>query len=246
MARLNRLVRRAVRNLFRRKIYLAVSLAAISAAVAGLGRGAPAAQTLDDRDAPVPDAIAPLRSPTVCPDDFELMTQSLLRDLPNYANRVLARSARRTALTISEELRQEPPRPLISAYDLQTHIALAGQATYDEAIPGPRWDGPSPEDLANGGIRQIFFTTLERQYRGDRLTRLQHYHWAMIADTSQGWRLTGLFSRIGGYPANQPPSPFGETTYGDVGRAIDLWLRDCEAGAVEGNPAGSSGVEEES
>ncbi|MGF1513367.1 MAG: hypothetical protein ACFB5Z_06695 [Elainellaceae cyanobacterium] len=160
--------------------------------------------------------ISPLRPVTTCPNDFEQMTQAMLQDLPDYANRVLARS------------RTTP------AADVQTHIALSGPATYAEAIPGPRWDGPTSSKLAENGLQQVFFTTLERQYVGETLTSLQHYHWALIARTARGWQLAGLFSRLAGYPADQPSSPFLETTYGDVGQAIDLWLRDCEAGAIEG------------
>ncbi|MGF1534964.1 MAG: hypothetical protein ACFB4J_00580, partial [Elainellaceae cyanobacterium] len=155
------------------------------------------------------------------------------RDLPDYANRVLARSSRRSPLTLSEELRQEPPRPLTTVFDVQTHVALAGPATYAEAVPEGHWSSPTPEAIAANGVQQMFFTTYERQYVGDRLTRLQHYHWALIVRTRRGWQLTGLFSRLAGYPADQPPSPFVEATHGDIGQGIGLWLRDCEAGAIE-------------
>lgn len=183
----------------------------------------------------------PLRSATVCPREFESLTEAMLRDLPDYTNRVLARSTPRSGLTLSEELGHTPERPLAIGSNIQTHVAIASQATYADAVPGIRWSSPSPEALAANGVQQVFFTTLERQYRGGgrrsisghRLTRLQHYHWAIMTQAADGWRLVGLFSRLADYPASQPPSPFVDSTYGDVGHAIQLWLRDCRAGAID-------------
>ena len=168
------------------------------------------------------EALLPLRPVATCPASFEPLTQRMLSDLPDYINRVLARSWR-------------------TAGGIQTHVVLASPATYPEAVPEGHWSSPTPAQLEANQVKQLFFTTLERQYLGSgssranspRLRQLQHYHWALLTETKDGWQLAGLFSRLAGYPAEGPPSPFNDSTYGDVGRAITLWLRDCKAGAIE-------------
>jgi hypothetical protein len=53
-----------------------------------------------------------------------------------------------------------------------------------------------------------------------------------LTQTATGWRLAMMFSRIGSYPAKNPPSPPRDSSNGVVGQAVRAWLRDCRAGSI--------------
>lgn len=155
---------------------------------------------------------------TVCPDTLEALMPPLLRDLPSYANRVVARSRSRSRtpdLPPSYVLLAGPPdyRPLPA--DLED----LGLAEYEAIAP-------------DGQPQQVFFTTLERQYGHGGYSRIQGFYWVFLTQQAGQWQLAGALSSLGGYPVGQPASPPRDSSEGVVAQAIRLWLRDCHAGAV--------------
>ncbi|NJR38495.1 MAG: hypothetical protein HC781_06190 [Leptolyngbyaceae cyanobacterium CSU_1_4] len=152
-----------------------------------------------------------IRPPIQCPTDLSALMPLLLRDLPSYANRVSQRAYTnfRTAdipgyVLVADRLETEP-------------LSLNSEGTV-----------PSIEDSPT----QVFFTTLERQYVSGNPVSLQHYHRLFLVETRDGWQLALMFSTLGSYPADQPPTPPQDTSQGVIAQAIRLWLRDCRAGSV--------------
>jgi hypothetical protein len=169
------------------------------------------------------EASSPIRPPIQCPADLPTLTPLLLRDLPSYANRVSQRAYTnfRTA-------------------DLPGYVILADRPEYEPLSLNPESlntaiASPTAEDQP----AQIFFTTLERQYVSGKSVSLQHYHRVFLVETEEGWQLALMFSTIGNYPADQPPTPPQDTSQGVIAQAIRLWLRDCRAGSVAGSVTGS-------
>lgn len=149
-----------------------------------------------------------------CPQDLETLTPLLLRDLPDYANRVLqrARSIQRTP-------------------DLQRFILFAGRAEYEPLDLGDSQQLP-PTQPSSAPPRQLFFTTLERQYINQLPVEIQNFHWLFLSQSADGWRLTTALTRFGTLDKTQPPSPPRDTSDGVIGQAVNLWLRDCRAGSI--------------
>lgn len=169
-----------------------------------------------------------IRQPASCPNNIDALLPLLLRDLPSYSNRVSSRA-----------------QVLERSFNPRGVVIAAAQAPEDQqkAIATQRlFDGlPLTEDaIATHQLTPLFFTTLERQYVNDRAVRIQHYHWAFLSQTSDDeqsqWHLALLFSRIGHYPNDQPVSPPRESSQGSIGRGLQLWLRDCNADAIEALP----------
>jgi hypothetical protein len=146
----------------------------------------------------------------------------MLRDLPSYTNRVTQRAYTnfRTA-------------------DTPGYVILADRPEYEPLSLGLAENSQVLEDDTS----QVFFTTLERQYVTGQPVSLQHYHRLFLIQTpTLGWQLVLLFSTLGDYPANQPPTPPQDTSQGAIAQAIRLWLRDCQAGSVGGVGSGEWGV----
>jgi hypothetical protein len=138
----------------------------------------------------------------------------MLKDLPSYANRVMGRTRRLTPTS-------EPP----------IYFVLAGRPEFEPLTLGPGQYTP-PASIANlEPPKQVFFTTLERQYRGGKALNRQLYHWLFLAQTRDGWRLAMMYSRIGSAPG-RPPTPPMESSRGIVGQAVTTWLRDCRVGGI--------------
>jgi hypothetical protein len=137
------------------------------------------------------------------------LAKALLRDLPEYINRLNHQSggSLKNRYAIAASTADTAPLPVVSSGHL---------------------------DVKSGGLEQVFFTVLEREYDSRVKTEYQHYHWLFLAHTDKtGWQLATLYSRLGAYPAEPfPPSALRETTREITGRAIRLWLRDCKAGAI--------------
>ncbi len=152
--------------------------------------------------------VAPIRPRSTCPTELEPLIKALLRDLPSYINRI------------------SHQRGGSQAY----HYAIASSPANLEPLPVVT-STPDPEQ---GGLHQIFFTLLERQYDTQQKTDYQSYHWLFLAHTeNHGWQLAMIYSRLGVYPnSNQVPTPLRETTQEAIGLAIRQWLRDCRAGSV--------------
>lgn len=154
------------------------------------------------------EAVQPGLSPgATCSADLETLTTQLLEDLPNYTNRANVRLGISNNYVIVASRPEFKPLPL-----------GAGQRAAVIENPVKR-DDPY----------QIFFTTLERSYQGNRSVQLQLYHWLFLTRTDSGWRFAVLYSMVGPYPAGYPPSPPEERSDGSIAGAIQTWLRDCRS-----------------
>jgi hypothetical protein len=206
---------------------LAAADATVPPKAATTGGLYPGAIALEPETAPetAPEASAPLepaepiylRPQNACPAELEPLLAGLLRDLPSYANRVARRS-----LGVNEG---------VAGYGT---LLLAGRAEFEPLdISDRRFGSSSGEPDA---VRQVFFTTLERQYTATEQIHLQQFHWLFITLGSDGWYPVAMFSRLGVDPVREtalrPPTPPQESSDSVVGQAVRLWLRDCRAGAV--------------
>jgi hypothetical protein len=151
---------------------------------------------------------APARPTASCSAELETWVPLLLRDLPAYTNRVTQRTF-------------EPGR----SADRPGHVLIAGAADY---TPLPIADSQYTSDV----VRQVFFTTLERQYAQNRSVTIQDFHRVFFTPTSTGWDLVLMFSQIKPASDGQPPIPPFDSSQGAIAQAIRLWLRDCQAGAI--------------
>lgn len=145
-----------------------------------------------------------------CPTDLETLTASLLKDLPNYANRVIQRT---------QDLNQASDNYIISAGKADFVPLNLPKIQYEPI------DSQSPE--------QLFFTVLERHYRDRQVREIETYHWLFLTPTDSGWRMVMLFSRFGNEAKMRPPTPPRETSNGIIGQGVRLWLRDCRAGRIK-------------
>ncbi|MCC0177307.1 hypothetical protein I4641_09995 [Waterburya agarophytonicola K14] len=146
-----------------------------------------------------------------CPQDLQQLTALLLRDLPNYSNRVIQRTQRKNR-----------------AEGVRNFIVTTSQAEF-EPLDLPRIqynpiEGRDPE--------QVFFTVLERQYKNKEVATIQTYHWLFLTQTDDAWQTVMMYSRFGNSKATKPPAPPRETTNGIIGQGVQLWLKDCRAGTV--------------
>lgn len=152
-----------------------------------------------------------IRPQVSCPADFDTLTSLLVRDIPSYTNRILQSSvadipdAYRPAYVITAS------RPELSPLDITDRVYTTG-ASSDELL------------------RQLFFTTLERQYSGLDATAINHFHWLFLAPDDQGWRMVFMLSAIAADDEAQIPPR--DSSQGSVGQAVQRWLRDCRAGAI--------------
>lgn len=184
---------------------------------------------LDAGSPPGEEASDPvyLRPSEACPGEYETLVTTLLRDLPQYANRVAARSfppSRVDPVTDSQNPGTPPtPSPMGS-------MLMASQPDFEPMDLSDRAFGARLDSESE--IRQVFFTTLERQYLSHQVVSLQHFHWLFLVQSEDGWRSVLLYSSLGGYPDPQRLTPPQESSQGIVGQAVRLWLRDCRAGAV--------------
>ncbi|HIK29573.1 MAG TPA: hypothetical protein IGR89_16205 [Oscillatoriaceae cyanobacterium M7585_C2015_266] len=157
---------------------------------------------------------------STCPADLETLIPLLLRDLPDYTNRVIRRSRLQGV-----------------DYDM-TYVVLAGRAEFEPLALGPGRSNPeiSPNTglrrSARDELRQVFITTLERNYITGKQVQLQHYHWLFFTQTAEGWRLAMMFSRLGTSLPHNILTPPRDSSTGALAMAISLWLRDCYAGAI--------------
>jgi len=161
---------------------------------------------------PCPTTSVLLAQSVTCPSDVEPLTSLMLRDLPNYANRVIQRSR-----SVNE--------------DIDLYIIVAGRAEFQPLTLGPG----SYSSVTATNVeppQQVFFTTLERQYVDGSAIETQNFHWLFLTQTNSGWRLAMMFTRFGSASAKRPPTPPRESSDGIIGQAVRLWLRDCRADAI--------------
>ncbi len=152
---------------------------------------------------------------TSCPADLETLITQLVRDLPSYANRVIQRS-----------------RDINRSVETYSYVLVAGNPEFEPLPLGPGRSAPLTPENTPDPPQQVFLTTLERQYQDNKAISLQHYHWLFLSQTSEGWRLAMVFTRLGSAAEERPPLPARETSDGIIGQAVKTWLRDCRAGVI--------------
>ena len=153
-----------------------------------------------------------------CSLELESLTDILLKDLPNYGNRVIQRT---------QNMNQDA--------GISTYIVTAGKGQFEALdLPQVQYNNATTE-LA----QQVFFTTLERQYITNnsanqspktRKLERQIYHWLFLTPTEAGWYMVAMYSKFGSAQEDSLTTPPQESTNGIVGQAIKLWLKDCRAG----------------
>ena len=147
-----------------------------------------------------------------CPANVKTLTTALLKDLPDYSNRVIQRT-------------QKSYRDR----GVYRYIITAGQTNFEPLnLPKIQYN-----PLNSQPPKQVFFTVLEREYNNNQKTEIQTYHWLFLTPTSDGWHLVMMFSRFGDSSEDNPPAPPKETSNGIIGQAIQLWLKDCRAGRIK-------------
>ena len=155
-----------------------------------------------------------------CDQKLASLTDLLLKDLPNYSNRVIQRT---------QNLNQNA--------GISTYILAAGKGQFEALdLPQIQYNAEVTESP-----KQIFFTTLERQYITENSTaqspktrkiERETYHWLFLTPTNHGWRMVAMYSRFGSSAPDNLPTPPQETSNGIIGQAIQLWLKDCRAGTT--------------
>ncbi|ESA34151.1 hypothetical protein N836_18050 [Leptolyngbya sp. Heron Island J] len=152
-----------------------------------------------------------IRPQTSCPTDLDSLSKLLIRDIPSYTNRILQSS-------VADIPTAYRPAYVIAASQ-PDQVPLEIRDRVYTTLPD------SSEQL-----RQLFFTTLERQYSGLEATAINHFHWLFLAPDDMGWRMVFMFSAIAaGDDAQIPPR---DSSQGSVGQAVQQWLRDCRAEAI--------------
>lgn len=145
-----------------------------------------------------------------CPQDLEFLISRMLPDLPAYTNRT--------------HIRLGIP---------QHYLILAGRPEF-EPLPlslGSESDSASPAKLHSS--RQVFLTTLVRNYRKNRPPdTLQGYHWLFFTPDQGGWQLSRMYSILGSYPSNRAATSPRDSSGSPLAQAIQTWLRDCRAGLL--------------
>ncbi|MDJ0601220.1 MAG: hypothetical protein QNJ37_20550 [Crocosphaera sp.] len=158
-----------------------------------------------------PDTQASSRQEVACPSDIKTLMTWMLDDLPSYGNRVTQR-ARRSDRSI----------------DVYNYIVVAGNPEYQPLpLSNLQYEPVLPDDT-----KQVFFTTLERQYSKTEVILLQNYYWLFLTPSSDGWRLVLLFSQLADLEQNDLPLPPQDAMNGAIGQGIQLWLKDCRAGVL--------------
>jgi hypothetical protein len=143
---------------------------------------------------------------------LEKLTDQLLIDLPSYSNRIIQTS-----------------RHLDSQADLFPYILIADKPEFQ---PLPLNSFEHHPEYESPDVKQVFFTTLERQYLNQKARELQRFHWLFLAKNGNGWHFVMMYSATGQYPAKQPIAPLEENNNGAVAVGIKNWLRDCAAGST--------------
>ncbi|MEL6936593.1 MAG: hypothetical protein AAFO59_07990 [Cyanobacteria bacterium J06607_17] len=163
------------------------------------------------RDSPQPNESSFIRPPTVCPENFDTLTDLLIRDIPSYTNRVIQSSV------------ADIPTAYRPAYVIAANHPERTPLDIEERVYTTNPGSGEP-------LHQLFFTTLERQYSGLDDTSINHFHWLFLAPSEAGWHMVFMFSAIKAEDEVQLPPR--DSSQGSVGQAVQRWLRDCRAEAI--------------
>jgi hypothetical protein len=142
---------------------------------------------------------------------LELLTNQLLQDLPSYANRVSqrARSGNRSN-------------------DTYSYVLVAGKPDFQPLpINSGGYQSIGHKSTATE-VKQVFFTTLERQYVAGQILQSQQFHRLLLTKTNRGWRLVMMFTQIAADPQAKVVSPPRDSSNGVIAQAVKTWLRDCQ------------------
>ncbi|MEO1209478.1 MAG: hypothetical protein AAFX78_08040 [Cyanobacteria bacterium J06638_20] len=185
--------------------------------VVGLLLSHGAAWAQPDSDPATGTEAGDLRQTGRCPIDLDALMPLLLRDLPSYSNRVIQRA------------RVRDRSADISGYILLSSLPDIDMAPFDPGNPPPL-NPIEPEST----VQQVFFTTLERQYGISGFTQIQAHHQLFLTLTDTvGWQIVLMQTILDEYPSGALLSEPRDSTYGVVAQGIELWLRDCQAGAID-------------
>ena len=151
------------------------------------------------------------KSDTACSLDIETLMTRMLKDLPSYGNRVTQR-ARRGDRSV----------------EVYNYILVAGNPDCEPLpLSNLQYEPQLPDET-----KQVFFTTLERQYTETEAILLQNYYWLFLTPSSDGWRVVLLFSQLADLEQADLPLPPQDAINGAIGQGIKLWLKDCRAGVL--------------
>ncbi|MDZ7991303.1 MAG: hypothetical protein RM022_007205 [Nostoc sp. EfeVER01] len=147
--------------------------------------------------------------------NLETLTIQLLQKLPSYTNRASQRARR-----------------LSRSSQVYSYMLVAGRPEFTPLPLNLEEYSADTSKSAASGVEQVFFTTLERQYIGNKVVELQQFHWLLLTKTQSGWQLVMMFSQAGSHSEQQPLSPPRDSSNGTVAQGVKAWLRDCEAGSL--------------
>ena len=151
------------------------------------------------------------KSPICVGTDIKILMTELLRDLPSYANRASQRGRRLNRTT-----------------QTYTYMLMVGKPEFESLPTSPIEDIENKSKKSQDkDVKQVFFTTLERQYIKGRPIELQQFHRLFLTKADDGWQMVMMFTQTGSYPKSKPPTPPRDSSNGVVGQAIKTWLRDC-------------------
>lgn len=126
------------------------------------------------------------KSDTACSLDIETLMTRMLKDLPSYGNRVTQR-ARRGDRSV----------------EVYNYILVAGNPDFEPLpLSNLQYEPQLPDET-----KQVFFTTLERQYTETEAILLQNYYWLFLTPSSDGWRVVLLFSQLADLEQADLPLP---------------------------------------
>lgn len=157
-----------------------------------------------------------VNNPQKCSNNLEDLANLLVKDIPDYGNRIIQRSR------IHSHPLEFFPIYIITASKPDLESLPLSQTQYKSLI----------KSSLNNSVNQVFFTTLERQYSiNNRIIETQNFHWLILTQTPKEWKIVMVLSKLG-YPDNSSnqnfiSSPPINTTNGIIGQAVTLWLRDC-------------------
>jgi hypothetical protein len=144
-----------------------------------------------------------------CPARLPQLAELLVRDLPSYANRVVQRRRQKLGLNYSNYL-------------------VAGRPeTTPQLIENPEYRPASPATAP----LQLYLSTLEQRFVGRQSSNFQQFHWLFLAKGKKDWHLVTMYSRQG--RTSGEPLPPIESLQSSVGEAVQIWLRDCNAGVIK-------------
>ncbi|MBS3030531.1 MAG: hypothetical protein HCA25_26815 [Dolichospermum sp. DET50] len=160
-----------------------------------------------------PKPVNPEISNSCSEQSLETLTTQLMLDLPSYANRSIQRARR-----------------LKRSVDTFSYILAAGKPEFQSLPLNPGIDNGDKYNAE--GVKQVFFTTLERKYIHKKAVELQEFHRLFLTKTNIGWTVVMMFTQTSAYPVKPPIAPPRDSSNGAIAQGVKLWLRDCEAGSV--------------